>query len=90
VNKKLKPCPFCGETNIKIISEQGSNFGIANIMCKRCGCRLLDGTQAEWNNRILESKLAKAVEALELVEKYSDCKPTQLQAQKALAEIKGD
>lgn len=55
---KLKPCPFCGETEFLICRGQivgTKDNGCRFVMCRGCGARtaylLADNAVAAWNRR---------------------------------------
>lgn len=61
-DERLKPCPFCGSTNQKLLTETDEyayphNKGHRAVVCE-CGARLYARTNAEakekWNERALE------------------------------------
>ena len=72
----LKPCPFCGETNI-IIANSPSINGCKGAECKRCGANigyfspLSHGLDA-WNTRPIEDALQAKIDALEVKAKALD------------------
>lgn len=62
---ELKPCPFCGSTELRYISTVSiwlENYGY--VKCSRCGCTVpvrMHGENvkepcAEWNRRVGEVK----------------------------------
>ena len=38
-DKKLKPCPFCGENRKVVLMIEKSSDGLWRIRCDNCGCR---------------------------------------------------
>ena len=71
---KLKPCPFCGDSNV-LIEREGTNRVSCIISCADCGGRLESnevGFGLRWNTRVESAEItnlrainAKLVEALE-------------------------
>ena len=54
-NKKLKPCPFCGEKEHISVVREGTNHRSCQVRCENCGCFLESneiGSGDAWNNRI--------------------------------------
>ena len=49
---KLKPCPFCGDSEIEIIRENTHRHS-AIIACQNCRCKLEANNNAKdaWNRR---------------------------------------
>ena len=62
MERKLKPCPFCGCTDFSIVDEGGLNF----IECNGClgafyrrGARTVDDNVEAWNKRTIITKYDK-------------------------------
>ena len=56
---KLKPCPFCGESEQKYLTvvREGNNRQSCQVQCENCGCSLESNEQGSgwmWNNRFNE------------------------------------
>jgi len=66
---KLKPCPFCGSTDITL---QRLGSGIAWIAYCNNGCCLTKERSGKilirdfWNKRAIDSRLLKAIEEIDL------------------------
>ncbi len=53
--QKLKPCPFCGGTDITIHSPSSHGLTLYGVACDECGVRIKRFDEAEaiaaWNRR---------------------------------------
>lgn len=59
---KLKPCPFCGETEDITVVREGTNRQSCQVRCENCGCSLESneiGYGQMWNNRFNEQDIQK-------------------------------
>ena len=56
ITYKLKPCPFCGSTDVETIYRFDGN-GSHSVMCQRCGaqsapCDTEQYATEKWNTRV--------------------------------------
>ena len=55
MSKDLKPCPFCGNENVKVYNSSDARYRQYNVKCKKCGARICKSTLSEaieaWNTR---------------------------------------
>lgn len=67
-NVELKPCPFCGETNLYIFSRSSRDgtiewFILSHPPINGCGTRMMDSNRSElvhkWNTRFLTKNDSK-------------------------------
>lgn len=61
---KLKPCPFCGESEQKYLTvvREGTNRRSCQVQCENCGCSLESneiGYGDAWNRRFNEQDIQK-------------------------------
>ncbi len=59
---ELKPCPFCGSTDIDYGICTGTMRGFGYVQCENCGaeirevkkCKTADTAIAAWNRRLMD------------------------------------
>ena len=76
MSNELKPCPFCGETDI--LHTVRPLHGITNehiYTCESCGANVsdfksIDDAVRSWNNRQIEDKLHAEIDRLERALSY--------------------
>ena len=59
MSEELRPCPFCGGSNI-IIEE-----ALETLYCDDCGCELAEDFGGNWNTRPIEDALQARIAELE-------------------------
>jgi len=70
MNEELRPCPFCGSTNIR------KNFGIfPELFCGECEATIYaydnyEDLDKSWNTRPLEDALQKRIAELEEAQRW--------------------
>ena len=65
---ELKPCPFCGSSDIKAPYD----YFVYIVKCENCGAKLTgtyskEGVEAKWNTRPTDPRTAEALEKLQLL-----------------------
>ncbi len=60
----MKPCPFCGSTNV---SDGSGGFEMCDVGCDECGAATewyptIEEARAAWNARPIEDALLEALE----------------------------
>lgn len=55
---KLKPCPFCGRTELEIVIVYGEDYYVGCLTCTACGqsCETYEEAIEAWNRRAEDGK----------------------------------
>ena len=56
MSKNIKPCPFCGSTNVHAYTYKDAVYRQYAVKCKKCGARIMaQSTELsieKWNRRV--------------------------------------